>query len=313
MPLRTDRIILATARAKSANAKIGDAAATYAAQESCPTSCAFYNGGGCYAENGSIYSGVTKRLNDDARTTGATAVDVAQAEADAIDQLDVVPGRPMRLHTVGDCKTDEAARIVAAACARYIERGGGPVWAYTHAWRIVERASWEPVSVLASCETLEQVVLARARGYATALVVDEFRSDKLYEIDPRQGRRRARPNSRTDHAGTAGVVLPCPQQTRDVACSDCRLCMNADRLLAAGYSIGFEIHGTAFTVRQARRALQAPSDDRRRLTLRTLIPAYLAEHPNATDREIARELGYVTASVTEMRRKLEREQERAAA
>jgi hypothetical protein len=80
----------------------------------------------------------------------------------------------MRLHTVGDCRTDEAAKIVAAAAERYMDAGGGPVWTYTHAWRLVDRASWGRVSVLASCETPEQVELARARGYATAIVVDEF-------------------------------------------------------------------------------------------------------------------------------------------
>jgi hypothetical protein len=295
MPVRTSRIILATAAARSGNAKIGDAAATYAAQVSCPTSCAFFNGGGCYAENGTIYSSVTKRLNDDAAATGATAADVAHAEADAIDELQVEPGRPLRLHTVGDCKTDEAARIVAAACARYMERGGGPCWAYTHAWRLVNRESWRPVSVLASCETPEQVELARVRGYAPAIVVGEFEGSRRYST-------------------VNGVeVLPCPQQTRGVPCSECRLCMNADGVLDRGYAIGFEIHGTAFTVRQARAALAAPSSGRRRLTLRQLIPAYLAEHPAATDREIARELGYAVGSVREMRLKLEHEQQEAAA
>lgn len=362
MPLRTDKIILATATAKSGNAKIGDAAATYAAQASCPSYCAFFNGGGCYAENGQIYSSVTKRLNDDAHATRATALDVARAEADAIDRLPVLQcwDKPIRLHTVGDCTTDETAQIVAAAAERYMQRGGGPAWCYTHAWRIVDRASWGRVSVLASCETPEQVELARARGYATALVVEQFATDRLHDHlgggggtphhsgkrvssegltaqsrssqSPRAAAESCRTASPTPSgvaasasalqldAGalkgqrpgsvgapvTSALILPCPQQTRGVSCTECRLCMNDAGVRTRGYSIGFEIHGTAFTVRQARAALRRPGDERRRLTLRELIPAYLAERPSATTGEIARELGYEYSSVAEMRAKLER-------
>jgi hypothetical protein len=106
-----------------------------------------------------------------------------------------VPGRPLRLHTVGDCRTDEAARIVAAAAERYMDAGGGPVWTYTHAWRLVDRASWGRVSVLASCETPEQVELARARGYATAIVVDEFDRPPLRAL-PHSLREPSRPRRR---------------------------------------------------------------------------------------------------------------------
>lgn len=282
---------LATAAARSANKKIGACAATYAAQASCPKSCAFYNGGGCYAENGMLYSGVTKPLNDTAELLHATPVDVAIAEAAVIDELEAIPGRPMRLHTVGDCTTDECALIVSAASERYMARGGGPVWTYTHAWRLVDRESWGAVSALASCETPEQVELALARGYAPSIVVDEFEQRTKYVLS------------------SSGLeLLPCPAQTHDhIACSDCRLCMNDGGLRERGYAIAFEVHGTAFTVRQARLALAAPSDERRRLTLRQLIPEYLETHPGASDVRMARDLGYAQASVIEMHQKLRRE------
>lgn len=313
---------LAIAVAESGNEKIGDCATTYAAQTSCPTWCAFYNGGGCYAENGRIFTSSTGPLNENARDAGASAIDVARAEATAIDRLPAFKchGRPLRLHTVGDCSSDACAQIVAAAADRYRARGGGPVWSYTHAWRIVERASWGAVSILASCETPEQVELAHARGYATALVVAHFATRRLHETC------RTAPPSQPGVAAPADVgaltgqrpgggapvtsaaILPCPAQTRDdVACSSCRLCMNDQALLERGYSIGFEVHGTAFTIRQARAALAAPSDERRRLTLRQLIPEYLAAHPGASSYAIARDLGYAEASVIEMRHKLDRQ------
>lgn len=310
------RDVLAIAVARSGNEKIGDCATTYAAQASCPSSCVFFNGGGCYAENGRIYTSSTEPLNRAAASVSATALDVAKEEAAAISHLPVVTcdARPLRLHTVGDCRTDEAARIVAAAAAEYMRRGGGPVWTYTHGWRTVDRASWGPVSVLASCETPEQVELARARGYATAVVVEEFESRRLYEIgggDAPSARVEASPPSscRTapvsrpvaaDNTGspqspsgprrvtgqrpgsasapvTSARILPCPAQTTDgVTCSSCRLCMDDARLRAAGYSIGFAVHGTALTTKKAVESLRAPGDEARRLTSRDFIRSFLA-------------------------------------
>lgn len=193
---------LALATAHSINEKLGRAGTTYVEQRSCPTDCVFFDGGGCYAEDGPVGKFITAPLNRAAllestgitESTGVTDsldsldsldVRIAKAEADAIDALPdhEIKGLPLRLHTVGDCATDEAARIVAAAAERYRARGGGPVWTYTHAWRIVCREAWgQSVSVLASCETGEDVFLAHSRGYATAMVVEEFITDKLYKI-----------------------------------------------------------------------------------------------------------------------------------
>lgn len=147
----------------------------------------------------------TRRLNTAAE--GASVLDCARAEAREIDALPD-NGRDLRLHVVGDCPTNGAAKIVAAAAARYVARGGGSVWTYTHAWRKVHRASWGSVSVLASCENLDQAREATARGYAVAMVVESHPSDRAQVVD---GSR----------------VIACPEQTgRGVTCVDCRLCMN---------------------------------------------------------------------------------------
>ncbi len=125
---------------------------------------------------------------------------------------------------VGDCPDDSSARTVAAAMVRYRKRGGFPTWTYTHAWRTVRRASWGQADVLASCESVKAVKQAQRRGYATALVVERFSTDKAHDID--------------------GVrVVPCPNQTRGITCDSCRLCADADRLKSAGLTIGFALHG----------------------------------------------------------------------
>lgn len=287
--------VLAIAKTSSGNAKLGDCATTHAAQQSCPASCVFKDGGGCYAETGRQGMFVTRRLNESGELVDASPLDVAQAEADAIDAMQVVPGRPMRLHTVGDCATDEAARIVAAAAARYVERGGGPVWTYTHAWRQVERASWGMVSVLASCETREDTLAAAARGYATAVVVERFESDRRHRsIDAI--------NESTD-------VVPCPSMTRNVPCSSCRLCMNDQGLRERGYSIAFAIHGIPFAQRAARLALTKPDDPERRIPseerIRIVRDRYLrVEGREPTVREVQEMVDLNPASVAEWLRYL---------
>jgi hypothetical protein len=212
------------------NSKLGAVSATWVSQASCPHDCKLFHEG-CYAEVGRA-GFVTRRLNS-SRVRGALRL--AQLEARAIDRL--TGDRLLRLHVVGDARTDAAAAELAAAAKRYERRGmlarrGRKVWTYTHAWRKVARASWGAVSVLASCETPADAAAALAKGYAAALVVPAFEQEAAYDL--------------------AGVkVLPCPNQTRGVRCRDCGLCLDADRLHARGLVIGFAAHSQgAGAVRQ---------------------------------------------------------------
>jgi hypothetical protein len=298
---RFKRGTLAFAVADSQNRKIGWAATTYVAQQSCPTSCPFFDGGGCYAEQGPLGQYITKPLNlAAAARPGATPEDLARAEANAIDALEVEPGKPLRLHTVGDCKTDGAAAIVAAAAARYVARGGGKVWTYTHAWRDVRRESWGEVHVLASCETTAELAKARGRGYATAIVIDEYADRRVY-VD--EGEK----------------LLPCPAQTKKgVTCASCELCMKTEHLRSHGLTIAFEVHGSNFTQRRARLALTDPDNPNRRRSSRELIPEFIelflekiGQQP--TTSEIAEGIGITRSSVYQMRTRLAAEAaERAA-
>jgi hypothetical protein len=210
----------ATAVEESRNQKIGPVSATMVSQSSCPTYCPFIHSG-CYAEGGN--SGfTTRRLN---RSTLTDPVGIATAEASAIDTLSGT--RPLRLHVVGDCTSDQTARILAGAVRDYKRRGkqNSAAWTYSHAWRDISRRSFGPISVLASCESMEQVLRARRKGYATAIVVDRFASTKAYVAD--------------------GVkIVPCPQQTgKTENCATCRLCWNDKALRQTGVTIGFEAHG----------------------------------------------------------------------
>jgi len=109
---------------------------------------------------------------------------------------------------------------------RWRARGGGSPWSYTHTWRTIDRAAWGPaISVLASVERPEDIEVARAAGYAAAITVEEFPSEKAFSLP-----------------GTTALVIPCPAQTRGRTCAKCRLCLDRD-LLGMNRAIGFELHG----------------------------------------------------------------------
>lgn len=224
----TDKI--ATLVLASKNAKIGDVSATYASIDgSCPSDCA-HRDSGCYAQLGNVGIHVNrldkanqkvsgKRSRQDARAVArAEAREIKAAIADGLDT------RPLRVHVAGDCRTPSAAREIASA----VEGWSKPVWSYTHAWKAVDRENWGRVSVLASVDRAEDMPLAFERGYAPAIVTESHPADgKAY--------------TRAD-----GVkVIPCPNQTRDVTCVQCGLCMNAGKLHAMRAAIAFAAHGVA--------------------------------------------------------------------
>lgn len=198
--------------------------ATYAPLASCPENCAL-RGGACYAMNGNVrlHAG---RLDQEVRGEGPA--DLARAEAAAIDGAykggKVPPGRMLRIHISGDCRTPKAASIIADAAKRWIRRGGGKVWSFTHCWKDVPRESWGAVSVLGSTEKLSDVPAILAQGYAPALVVADL---------PRKPWK-------------AGGIqwIPCPSiLNKAVTCSSCRKCLDADSLRGKGQGIAFGAHG----------------------------------------------------------------------
>ncbi len=203
----------------SENAKLGaNVAATYVSQASCPKTCPFIDEG-CYAETGN--TGIhTRRLN----TSQADPEQLASAEALLIAKSgNWDRDKALRLHVVGDSKFAYTTRIISKAVAEWWP---GNVWSYTHAWRKVARRHWRTISVLASCESWTDAVLAMSRGYAAAVVVAQHPANgKAFQIMDTK-------------------VIPCPNQTRGITCRDCQLCWKDQWLLETRTVISFEAHGS---------------------------------------------------------------------
>lgn len=155
--------MLAILVTRTKNRKLGlGSCTTYAGQASCPDTCPFRAGGGCYAEAGPMYI-ISRRL----RELGATAAVVARAEADAIDAVRSFERTPyLRLHTLGDCPDEACAMVVSAAVGRATKRGLRVAWTYTHAFASVPVDAWYPIHVRASVETLHDAEVARSMGYS---------------------------------------------------------------------------------------------------------------------------------------------------
>lgn len=211
------------------NKKLQGCAVTYVAQSSCPQDCRLLDNG-CYAETGPMAWAVTRKLNS--AGAGLSPLYMAQLErwmiqAAAYDSNAI--GRPLRLHGVGDCRTDAAAREIAKAAKDWRFVTKAPVWTYTHAWRTVKRSSWgKDISVLASVEAVKDMEKAWKRGYPSALVVAKFpKGAKAWkELVGNQ----------------VWNIVPCPEQTLGIGCRKCGLC-SMDTLWKTQTVIAFAAHG----------------------------------------------------------------------
>ena len=210
-------------------AGLGKADATYASiSGTCSDTCPLRADRTCYAMN-SFCGMIVRRL--DRRGRGRSSLDIARSEAKCIDEAyggrKVPDGRMLRIHVSGDCRVRASARIVNAAVGRWLKRcKDGKVWSYTHSHN-VPRSCWSNVSILASIENVSQVEEVRKMGYAPALVVSEFESDKAFTVD-----------------GCETRFIPCPAQTKEnVSCSTCGLCMRSDWLYDTNRAIAFSAHG----------------------------------------------------------------------
>lgn len=212
----------------SKNVKIGRADATYLSiDKTCPSSCPLKDTA-CYAQDHFVGM-IVKRLEKEAKKQ--SVLQVARAEAKAIDNAYVggaIPkGIDLRVHVSGDSRTIAGSRIINHAIGRWKARGGNIAWQYTHAWNHVPRNEWSNVSILASVDNVSDVKKAKAQGYAPAIVVSEFETDKAFTIP-----------------GSDVKFIPCPAQTKEnVTCVSCRLCFNADRLYRDNFGIAFAAHG----------------------------------------------------------------------
>ena len=207
-----DKIVIAVE--KSTNRKTGEVSAVYAPLKTCSDSCPFKRDG-CYAKYGPCGIKVNRL---DAAAERATIVEIARAEAKAIRGL--TGERPLRLHVSGDCRTNETARIVSAACDEYASRHNQTVWSYTHSWKDVEKDSWGGISIWASCETAYEVAEARQRGYPAIMIYSDAFERKGFRI------------------------VPCKAQIiSGMVCTECKLCFRSYSAFRHRRVIGFQPHG----------------------------------------------------------------------
>lgn len=204
-------------------------------QATCPEACIFKRRRGvrhgCYSDSG--FTRIAGAKMDEAGGY-VRADEVAVAEAGAIDrafkggripQDSARGGRDLRLHVGGDVRTTRSATVLGEAATRWVARGGGTVWTYTHAWRTVPRSAWgSSIQVIASVERAEEIDEARRLGYPAAIVLEAL---------PDDGRAFALEGEK---------VVPCPFESKGTTCAGCRLCLDRD-LGALGITIGFAIHG----------------------------------------------------------------------
>lgn len=221
----------------------------------CPSSCRFKDNG-CYVQTGNAL--VSMRRLDNAAS--ATGVHPNRLEAELIDRQwnseyhttrRRVPqdgkhgGRDLRLHVGGDVKDKTGARALAAAVERWRSRGGGDAWTYTHRWRKVPVEAFGSIVALASVEKSREAEEAVDLGYTPSFTMSGFREERAY----REG---------------AIKVVPCPAQTRNLKCVDCRLCM---RRLPKGTAIGFKWHGRQTAAKRQLDVIGQEMSGQRRLEL----------------------------------------------
>ena len=192
----------------SRNDKTGPCSNLYAPLTTCPNTCPF-KARGCYARNGR--AGLHARRCTETEA-GYTQLEMAQHEADKIRSLS---GKlPLRLHVSGDFFDAQCAAIIDSAAGEYTAKRGQAVWAYTHTWRVIPRATFKNISILASVEDMASAKEAKKTGYAVAIVIPTDTKSKEVTI--------------------------CPHITRGTPCVSCKLCLHADKLKKP---IAFYPHG----------------------------------------------------------------------
>ena len=206
------------------NTKLGPTVATTTLpiRSTCPTTCMHHpdNEATCYAYQGPMMWH-QRRLEKE----GLSEWEIVNLE---YAQVNTIPnGRLTRLHVAGEWVNAMHIKSVAKA----VKKRALKAWSYTHKWRSFKAATFKGISILASCETAAETARAWVRGYAAALVVVKFDSDRAYEL------------CYSDGSGSGMVGIPCPYQTKKIPCEDCKLCLKGEWLHSQRKVILFEAHG----------------------------------------------------------------------
>lgn len=222
----------------SQNRKTGPISVTHAPKQTCPPGCPLW--AACYGSTQWPLNIQWNAMTGNAARHGPSPLELAHAEARAIDALPAT-GQPLRLHIVGDAGGGKppdvvrgCAQVLAQAAQRFIRRGGGPVWTYTHQWRITTPQDWAPIQVFASCERRSQVHLALRRGFEPALISEN-------------------PRPELDHGLRA---FPCPADRGNTDCARCGWCYRKPER-RRGRVLTFKVKGPGKGTRKVRALLDS--------------------------------------------------------
>jgi site-specific DNA-methyltransferase (adenine-specific) len=261
-------VMVPTRTARSRPVPVGASIATtfVSMALTCPATCRWLIAGTCAGEANYRRFG---NLDDDAKDLTGHEVIANEAALLILNAFGGGPipqdgpggtGRPLRIHVLGDVHCAGCARMLAAAAEDWVRRGGGKVWTYTHRWREIPREAWGPIEIHASIDSINDVYsiddidAAVAAGYTPSIVRREF------------------PLGDAAFQDGGFTFVPCPAQTRERTCADCRLCWDTAALARRRTGIAFREHG------------QHVRDDERKHAL-PMVPANVSS-PKTRDVEV---------------------------
>lgn len=172
---------------------------------------------GCYAHQGSPrigFSSLIKKYREGADRSLSTALQRKHKRA-----------KMVRLGALGDPAGVNVAQ--ATDIKNQVKEAGIDLIGYTHFWRRPHAAKIWKGSLMASCDTVQDLKDAIRNGWRATIVVPED-----YPI-----------RSKIKVGAKEHPILVCPAQTSNgkVTCNDCRLCDGSKR----GPHIAFRVHGAA--------------------------------------------------------------------
>ena len=198
---------------KHKNRKIGKKIFyTYGTKDTCPAGCPLLLNGACYGRSGRTNLAFDKSYNKNTIESFYTFM------------AELPEGATVRHHITGDFGINGKLNFpyITAFILAHYARPDLKAFFYTHMWREFKNNPFKclpNVNSIASCETMDDIKEAKARGWNVATVVKENSTPKTMPIGIKI----------CIHALTGGKVT----------CSDCMLC--AKKTMPV---IAFPLHGS---------------------------------------------------------------------
>ena len=211
--------------ARSSNRKTGPIATTMTSAESCPETCPFNNGGGCYASGGPTaihWNRLTRR------EIGGDWMNLVHE----IGNAKLKPGTLLRHNVAGDLPHESGkirADMLRTLTGIFLDAGLVP-FTYTHHKQDgfnlppIREAIDAGFTVNLSCDSEAQASERFREGFPAVCVTRSSDTRRSW----------------TDESGVR--FQTCPAQLKDgVTCETCKLCTKADRACV----VAFRSHGTS--------------------------------------------------------------------